>query len=78
MTINGLKHGQGKLIFEDGAFYEGEFKDDKMHGKGVLFYSPGHPAYEGDWSNDMFHGKGVLYNENPMPFEDIYNYEDFN
>jgi hypothetical protein len=26
MTLNGKKHGSGKLIFEDGAYYEGLFK----------------------------------------------------
>jgi hypothetical protein len=26
MSINGVKNGFGKLIYEDGAYYEGEFK----------------------------------------------------
>ena len=37
-TLNGKKHGKGKLIFEDGAYYEGDFSEDKMNGQGVLFY----------------------------------------
>lgn len=34
-------------MFEDGAYYEGEFKDDKMNGKGVLYYAENQPAYDG-------------------------------
>lgn len=47
MTLNGKKHGHGKLIFEDAAYYEGQFKQDKMNGKGTLYYEVGHPAYDG-------------------------------
>ena len=35
------------MIYTDGAYYEGNFKEDKMHGKGSLFYEPNKPAYEG-------------------------------
>ena len=62
MTLNGKKHGPGKLIFEDEAYYEGEFRDDKMTGKGILYYCAGYPAYDGEWLNDQFHGFGTLYN----------------
>lgn len=37
-TLNGMKHGQGRLEFEDGAFYEGNFEKDQINGKGVLYY----------------------------------------
>ncbi len=37
-TLNGMKHGKGKLLFEDGAFYEGEFENDAINGHGVLYY----------------------------------------
>lgn len=28
--VNGVKEGHGKLIYSDGAYYEGDFKNDKM------------------------------------------------
>mgnify|MGYP002078562171 FL=1 len=28
--INGIKDGHGKLTYSDGAYYEGDFKNDKM------------------------------------------------
>ncbi len=55
-TVNGKKHGKGKLLFEDGAFYEGEFKHDQINGKGTLYYQENQPAYEGFWVNGQFHG----------------------
>ena len=57
-----MKHGKGKITYPDGAYYEGEFKNDKMHGMGSLYYTKGKPAYEGQWMEDKFHGKGILYN----------------
>ena len=51
----------GVLIFHDGAFYEGYFREDKMSGRGTLYYNIGKPAYDGFWSNNSFHGKGKLY-----------------
>ena len=30
--INGQKNGKGQFFLENGTFYEGEFKDDKLHG----------------------------------------------
>jgi len=36
----------GRLIFEDGSYYEGEYKNDLMHGSGVIRY-PNGDAYIG-------------------------------
>lgn len=33
--------GHGRLDFPDGAYYEGEFKDGKRHGKGVFVFADG-------------------------------------
>lgn len=35
---NGLKNGEGKLEFNDGGYYVGEWRDNKMHGFGKLHY----------------------------------------
>ena len=76
--VDGVKEGYGKLTYSDGAYYEGNFKEDKMHGKGTLYYGPDKPAYDGEWICDQFHGKGSLYNENPVPLNGSFNYNDFN
>lgn len=73
-----MKEGQGKLTYPDGAYYEGEFAKNRMHGYGTLYYRVGKPAYEGNWFEDQFHGKGVLYNENPVDQLQPFDYSDFN
>ena len=62
MVVNGIKEGPGKLFYIDGAFYDGDFKNNRMHGKGVLYYGVNRPAYDGEWFEDQFHGYGVLIN----------------
>jgi len=37
---------------DNGTVYDGEWKDDKEHGHGVMKYSDGH-VYEGDWENGV-------------------------
>ncbi len=65
-------------MFEDGAYYEGEFIDDKMNGKGVLYYSKNVPAYDGQWYNDQFQGYGILYNESPQQLNSEFDFRDMN
>ena len=38
--------------------YEGESKDDKWHGHGILI-SPDGDIYEGEFENDLAHGEGI-------------------
>jgi hypothetical protein len=43
----------------DGRKYDGQYKDGKMHGKGVETTANGE-KYDGDWKDDKRHGQGVL------------------
>ena len=70
-------NGPGKLTYPDGAYYEGEFVDGLMQGKGTLYYGPDRPAYEGDWMGDKFEGYGVLYNDNPFYMNSEFDYGNF-
>ncbi len=60
-----MRHGRGKFTYEDGAYYEGSWVDNKIHGRGVLYFPNYKVAYSGDWVNDHFQGFGTLYNEQP-------------
>lgn len=55
-------NGKGKCLFDDGGIYEGEFKNNKFHGFGVLtseIY-----IYEGNWENNKKNGFGeYIYND---------------
>ena len=61
----GPANAKGEVIwkwFEHGdwqsARYEGEYRNGKMNGRGVLHYPNGH-RYEGDFVDDKRHGTGV-------------------
>ena len=43
--------------------YKGERKDDKPHGKGILYHRVcgGKIRYKGEFKNGQFHGYGLLY-----------------
>ena len=40
------------------GIYEGEHKDNQLHGKGVLKYNNG-DSYEGEFANNFFEGTGT-------------------
>ena len=56
--IDGKKQGKGKLIFIDGSYYEGNFKDDLFNGKGIFVKNDS--IYKGDFLNGKKHGKGKI------------------
>ena len=49
--LNGLRHGRGVQIWEDGAKYDGEWEYDKAHGVGTFYHADG-DIYQGQWDND--------------------------
>ena len=63
---NGKRNGKGKFFYQDGSYYDGFWKDNKMHGEGSLYYYNGRLAYKGQWYLDDFHGKGEFYNADPI------------
>lgn len=77
MVQFGLKNGYGRITYPDGFYYEGNFKNDTLHGKGSLFYAKDRPAYIGDWINNRFQGKGIIYNEFPAPLQAGFDYRNF-
>ena len=46
---NGMRHGQGKHIYNDGSTYEGAWHLDQYHGYGTLVYRNEIDRYEGNW-----------------------------
>ena len=47
---------------QDKKYYEGEWKNDKAHGKGIYIFPDGgkYKKYTGEWKNGEFHGQGKL------------------
>jgi hypothetical protein len=55
--VNDKRHGNGKLIENNGDTYDGNFENDKKHGFGILI-SPNYFKYEGGFENDKISGNG--------------------
>jgi hypothetical protein len=66
--VNGVPHGQGRLVFENGDVYEGSFVAGAMAGKGVLTMSDG-SRFEGDFVNGTLCGKGRFAYANGDTYE---------
>ena len=54
--VNGKKEGFGKCIWENGEYYQGQWKNDKNHGKGIIYYKNGNIKYEGEFVNNNYEG----------------------
>lgn len=74
--LNNKKHGFGRIEFRDSSGYEGNWKDDNMHGQGTLYYPGGIKAYEGALVDNRFHGFGHLQGANVKSFAGPWNYKD--
>ena len=57
-TIQGMRTGKGREIWENGNIYEGEYLDNERTGKGVFMWADG-GRYEGDFIKGVRTGKGV-------------------
>lgn len=56
LNAEGRPFGKGKITWEDGEVYEGDFIDGKQHGKGRQQWVD--CSYEGDFKNGVFDGHG--------------------
>lgn len=60
--VNGLRSGQGALIWKNGDKYAGQWTNGQITGRGVLTYGPDEPmqAYEGDLVEGQMQGQGTM------------------
>ena len=49
---------QGRYLWPNGDSYNGEWLDDKRHGKGIDTYASGH-RYTGEFADGQRHGQGT-------------------
>lgn len=50
------------MTWSDQSYYEGEFLNGKMEGKGTKYWPNGN-RYEGLFKNDLQHGPGIAFNK---------------
>ena len=58
--------GNGKIIYEDGDYFIGQFKNGLIHGKGTMYDSNGNIKYEGNWINGKPEGNGKEFFEDDI------------
>lgn len=53
------------MLYENGESYEGQWRDDKREGRGILLgnwlgvsRTAGNDVYDGQWRGDMKNGEG--------------------
>ena len=49
---NGQMHGRGTFVWASGIKYDGDWAEDKAHGKGVQTRPDGTVIHSGRWTND--------------------------
>ncbi len=57
--IPGIKRGSNTFLYPNGNRYIGDYKGNRMHGKGEFYWTNGN-VYSGEFKNGMRHGKGSL------------------
>ena len=59
--FNKTKYSSNKIIlYYDNGRYEGDVKNGKREGKGIMYWNDGE-RYEGDYKNNKREGKGIYY-----------------
>ena len=53
------RYQKRRLHLPDGTIYDGELRDDEMHGNGCLTMPDG-TVYDGEWAHGRHHGQGKL------------------
>lgn len=72
-----MRHGKGVFYYNEGGKYIGEWKENKMNGKGVLYYPNNEIAYDGEWKDDQLWGRGTLYNEDVSQLNGSFDYKNW-
>lgn len=54
------RDGQGRLIWNDGAYYIGQWKKDKRNGKGCFFHANG-DMEQGEWKDGKLVVEQTVY-----------------
>ena len=69
---DGLPHGEGTMVYPNGAVYEGEFCAGLRCGEGTWEH-PNSTSYAGHWSDDHYHGPGTLFIPGNFTYEGLWD-----
>jgi hypothetical protein len=62
---DGLRHGQGLLLWKNGVTYEGEWYHDCIEGQWGTMTWPDSRTYTGSWKKGLMEGVGVMICKSP-------------
>ncbi len=65
---NSVISGEGRVVYDDGAIFEGRIVDGRKHGRGTYTWPDG-LSYSGDWVEDQQTGNGALKFKNGDVYE---------
>ncbi len=70
---SGNLEGIGRFEYLNSSNYDGEWKENRKHGRGQLVEADGRSIYIGDWENDLKHGKGTFIQKGAYMIEGVWN-----
>jgi hypothetical protein len=71
--VNNKREGFGKYEFPNGNVYEGEWKNNSIHGRGIMNYKSGNISfYNGEWKNNKWNGIGTKICKNGIIYRGIW------
>ena len=56
---NGHSYGEGRYIYSNGSYYEGDIENDLAEGEGIFYNEIIGYKYTGEWERDVPNGRGV-------------------
>ena len=59
--VKNVKSGQGKYVWENGSYYDGQWKNDTMNGKGTFVNSSDGTKLVGEFLDGVPDGKCTYY-----------------
>ena len=69
---NGQIEGTGRFDYQNGAIYEGDWRDNRKHGIGKWIDTDRLSLYDGEWENDQKHGRGAFIEGSSLTNEGVW------
>ena len=70
---SGNLEGNGTFEYLNGAVYDGDWEENRKHGRGRLTEANGRNVHIGEWENDYKHGNGTFIQKGAYMIEGIWN-----
>jgi len=62
------KEGRGVMLFVNGDLYNGEWHDNKMHGRGTYYFNMENCIYSGEFKEGELTGRGFIFYSDSQDF----------